>query len=374
MRRSIKIVLVLALVSGACSEPNAEGPANTIATTTSSTKAPTTTIDPRYWCPGLGYCDFPEPSRDPLWPRTYTGSVVSHAPYESKLWPLTLDIKVVDTAHGLVVETSDGGPRSTVDQDEAPEWYFDEVGNPIGFPAEYPDPDRHGFLQCLPVFSPFLVSGLYEQIGVDCDLYLPYVYGRREVPSLDGYGNRPGPTPLLVLEDTIDYNDAARDLPGAEFHIERVGWSGDTKGTVIKGSWCETSDCAIVHVFQAVALPGLETRPSGVTEETLYAANRVAMAVQNGEMTKAEAERSLLDVVVGLRRDAVTWIVRNMPVYDQTDGTWSSFETYAIELADDSGIPPNSRLATDPVGTAVDLAFGDATADDMINWMGLSSP
>ena len=114
--------------------------------------------------------------------------------------------------------------------------------------------------------------------------------------------------------------------------------------------------------------------PVGVTEHQIRQVLAISSQARSGEISKEEAEASLLQVMVEVRTEALTWIVRNMPVYDANDGTWSSFETYAIELGHDSGVPPDSRLARDPVGTAIDLAFGDATTDDMINWLGFSNP
>lgn len=114
MRRFVDLALVLALLSGACGQPDEESAANRITTPTSSRQAPTTAPDPRYWCPGLGYCDFAEPSRDALWPRTYTGRVVSHDPNRSEILPLTFRIHMVDAAYDL--------PARTGERDELPEW------------------------------------------------------------------------------------------------------------------------------------------------------------------------------------------------------------------------------------------------------------
>ena len=114
MRRFVDLALVLALLSGACGQPDEESAANRITTPTSSRQAPTTAPDPRYCCPGLGYCDFAEPSRDALWPRTYTGRVVSHDPNRSEILPLTFRIHMVDAAYDL--------PARTGERDELPEW------------------------------------------------------------------------------------------------------------------------------------------------------------------------------------------------------------------------------------------------------------
>ncbi len=212
------------------------------ATSTTTSAAPTTTADPRYWCPGLGYCDYAEPSRDPWWPRTYTGRIVSDERRNEDL-PLTLNIHVVAAAYDLLVEgdwACQPAPGSDVcftgDHGAVPEWLEDpEWTDRYGFPIDYPDPDEYGFLKC--DYLRELRGALYVRIGVNCNLYLPYAYGRRDVRSEDGSGVFNDPSPLLVLEDTIDYSDPARDLPGAEFHIERVEWTAGN-GTVIQGSWC----------------------------------------------------------------------------------------------------------------------------------------
>ncbi len=254
-RRYIAVALLLAgaaVAAVAAMQSNTE-PSESIVlpptTSTSTSAAPTTTADPRYWCPGLGYCDYAEPSRDPWWPRTYTGRIVSDERRNEDL-PLTLNIHILAAAYDLLVE-GDWACRPaagsdvcfTGDHGDVPDWLEDpEWTDRYGFPlspsfrsGDYMDPDESGYLNC--DYTTELRGAIYVRTEVTCDLFLPYAYGRRDIRSEDGNGVFHDPSPLLVLEDTIDYSDPARDLPGAEFHIERVEWTVGN-GTVIQGAWC----------------------------------------------------------------------------------------------------------------------------------------
>jgi hypothetical protein len=59
-----------------------------------------------------------------------------------------------------------------------------------------------------------------------------------------------------------------------------------------------------------------------------------------------------------------------MPVVDQAYDRVLTFDSWARESAEDTGVDPNTRLAQDPVGATFDFVFGDPSTDEMVDWMG----
>ena len=182
---------------------------------------------------------------------------------------------------------------------------------------------------------------------------------------------------LGFVSDSLEEHREFRGTRVKEI-LENVGY--EVQGS-LEDEIVTRCDFATRGRFFAFSLPtDLAALPAGVSayevRRLLTATTfvRNGAASQFGSVSDAEIEAGFIEFVAEIRKEALTWIVRNMPVYDAGSGTWSSFESFAIGLGHDSGVPPDSRLARDPVGTATDLAFGTATTDDMINWLGLSNP
>ena len=99
--------------------------------------------------------------------------------------------------------------------------------------------------------------------------------------------------------------------------------------------------------------------PAYVNHEHIEEVANIQTQLADGEITEDEAQTRLDAIVSEIGAGGLAWIVRNIPVYDTERGEWLSFNSYAIELGQESGVPEDSRLAQDPVGVGVDLFLGN---------------
>lgn len=120
---------------------------------------------------------------------------------------------------------------------------------------------------------------------------------------------------------------------------------------------------------EAQAASILDERPPQVTDAHVERVRAIQEQASRGEISQSEAEAQLFAVAAEIGRDGLAWIVRRLPVYDAASGSWLPFEHIAEGLAAESGVAPGSRLATDPVGTAVDLLFTDPSPDQILEWL-----
>lgn len=114
-----------------------------------------------------------------------------------------------------------------------------------------------------------------------------------------------------------------------------------------------------------------ERRPSQVTEADIRQVRSIQEELTSGELDEDEAESRLEAVALQIGGDGLAWILRRLPIYDDATGEWTSLEQYAADLALESDVDADSRLATDPVGVGVDLFLGDYDSGDLLEWMGL---
>ncbi len=110
--------------------------------------------------------------------------------------------------------------------------------------------------------------------------------------------------------------------------------------------------------------------PRGVSQQDRDRVEHVYQSLERGEITDAEAERTLGDIASDVGVEAFTWIVRNVPVYDRDSGTFQRFDTYARNLAAESGIA--GPLGDDPVGEVVDILTGSDIGDILDSFDSLS--
>jgi hypothetical protein len=115
------------------------------------------------------------------------------------------------------------------------------------------------------------------------------------------------------------------------------------------------------------------TLPEGVTPEYISRVQQIYYDVSMGLMTQERALAELDGIQSQIGQTATAWIVRNLPAYNAVSGTWSAFEDYATALARDTGVNPNSRLAQDPVGTAIDLVYGNPSQSEILDWIGFGN-
>jgi hypothetical protein len=112
-----------------------------------------------------------------------------------------------------------------------------------------------------------------------------------------------------------------------------------------------------------------DDRPSTVTDAHVEAFHNIQRQVKQGEISEAEADRRMENIAAEVGAAGLKWLVRRVPVYDGKNKKWMSFDTYASDMADDYG-DGTSRFEQDPVGTAVDMVFGDPSPSDMAGWLG----
>lgn len=93
--------------------------------------------------------------------------------------------------------------------------------------------------------------------------------------------------------------------------------------------------------------------------------------IERGEVSKADVYEEMDHILVEVGKEGFTWLVRRMPVYDTEIGQWTTLDNFSRGLISDYEINPETRFGSDPVGTGVELMFGEYTTDDMIEWLGL---
>ncbi len=116
-------------------------------------------------------------------------------------------------------------------------------------------------------------------------------------------------------------------------------------------------------------LEGVAVREDGVTDKHISQTLQIQSQVQNGELSKDQAEYKLENIYAEAGKDAFAWIVRHVPVYDPDTG-WHTFDDWVKDFAQSSGSDPDARITQDPVGVGVDIFFGNPSVDQMLEWFG----
>ena len=133
----------------------------------------------------------------------------------------------------------------------------------------------------------------------------------------------------------------------------------------------------VVGLFEAAVnridgkVPQDSARPPRVTTRAVEEVNRILEDADSGAITESQAQSALNEISNTIGKPALTWIVSNTPVFDRRTQHFVRFEDYAQGLASPDDPENPSRFEADPVGTAVDLFFGDADRDDIVDWFGL---
>lgn len=117
---------------------------------------------------------------------------------------------------------------------------------------------------------------------------------------------------------------------------------------------------------------GVYALPSYVSVNDVMRVKEVYDQISRNEISEEGALEKLTAIHEEIESLAMSWILRNLPVYNVQNDTWESFDSYTKGLALEVGVEPDSRLATDPIGTTIDLVYGNPNNNDIINWLGFS--
>ncbi len=110
--------------------------------------------------------------------------------------------------------------------------------------------------------------------------------------------------------------------------------------------------------------------PSRVTDAHIQQAFEIRHAMAEGSMDCETAEEMLTDMAGEAGKDGLAWIMENIPIYDDSTGSWESFGDYASEMAHESDPDSQSRFSADPIGTTLDVVFDDPSPDQILKWLG----
>jgi hypothetical protein len=105
-------------------------------------------------------------------------------------------------------------------------------------------------------------------------------------------------------------------------------------------------------------------RPVKISDEDIEAVSTIFKDIQSGALAKPEAEGALMTFVKANDKDTLAWIVRRIPVYNHTSGKWESFARYTNLSA--MKFKANSQLDLDPVGTTIDIIYGEYETVDQV--------
>ena len=111
-------------------------------------------------------------------------------------------------------------------------------------------------------------------------------------------------------------------------------------------------------------------KPTQVTDAHIERFRQVQDNLSAGQIDQQTAEKSLTEIAGEVGKDGFAWLMRRLPMYDTQNKRWVNLSTYAKDFGQEAGVNPEGRLAKDPVGTAVDLAFGNPSSDDILGWLG----
>jgi len=188
----------------------------------------------------------------------------------------------------------------------------------------------------------------------------------------------------------------ASQVPGLTLTKDRMIWKasdqvsynvglrrvrGPTGTAMVQGEWAYFKPDAagrLVAQRQVRAIAAIGTKPfdelgalpSNVTDSDVQRVRDAYARAWDGELDQTQLGAELDDISARIGKDALAWIVRNLPLYDAQTSTWQSFNGYAKNLGKESGVPSDSRLGRDPVGTAVDLMYGNPSPDEILDWLG----
>ena len=117
-------------------------------------------------------------------------------------------------------------------------------------------------------------------------------------------------------------------------------------------------------------VPQDSVHPPGVTPRAIETVNRILEDAHSGTIDESDAQSALDEISSAIGKKAFTWIVSNAPVFDRKTREFTRFDDYAKELASPDDPENPSRFEEDPVGTAVDLFFGETDPDTIVEWLG----
>lgn len=111
-------------------------------------------------------------------------------------------------------------------------------------------------------------------------------------------------------------------------------------------------------------------RPATVGATHIERVEAIAHQVASGSISQGDTERQLEAIATEVGKAGFAWLVRNVPMYNTETKEWHSFDSYSKDLARQSGVSRDSRLARDPVGVGVDLMFGNPSVEQIQEWLG----
>lgn len=113
-------------------------------------------------------------------------------------------------------------------------------------------------------------------------------------------------------------------------------------------------------------------RPQQITDSHIALMQDIQDGVESGGQTQEQAKTGLENLAAEVGKDGLAWLLGRMPVYDSQADQFVSLDSFVKNLADSgssSGTTPRGQ--EDPVGTAVDLLFGDPSIDTLSDWFGV---
>ncbi len=112
--------------------------------------------------------------------------------------------------------------------------------------------------------------------------------------------------------------------------------------------------------------------PEDVSLADVYVVKEIGRQASRREVTREEATQAISYRMSSKTTQSIAWLMRRMPIYDSDSAKLVPLDLYMHEQNwnEESGTGTNSRIAQDPVGTSVDLMFGEWTPEDLRSWMG----
>lgn len=148
----------------------------------------------------------------------------------------------------------------------------------------------------------------------------------------------------------------------------RSGWSVDSVNELVTlaFNWSRPESSSVTITASGWAA---DDQPATVSQADIDYAIDIQRQVSAGTLSVNEAESRLEDLAVDIGAEGLEWLVRRVPIYDGQN--WMSFDTYADNLVENYGTGNGtSRLEQDPIGSAMDLMFGNPSPNEILNIMG----
>jgi hypothetical protein len=287
---------------------------------------------------------------------------------------------------------------------------FPIVGVEVGFDHRRIVPDYKGtgtpgdpFVLIMP---PLLYDQLVERMraGMGFDTFVdtgrgPVVEVRHPFPAwrgdvfvfylwtCSGYENYPRAVAItqqitgreVLRVDDIDTEEGAGyDLQGGgrveywqerdEATVQILYFPLPLDGPFVLNIWPEEDN---EFCYELSAHMDVSQRPRALTDAHVQQMAEITQQAANGEIDQEETKSRLESLTREVGADAFAWLVRRVPVYDAESGSMMTLDSYMHDFLDDYDAETDSRFGQDPVGTAVDLMFGNYdSVDEIEDWLG----